>query len=202
MPKPKPTRGHGLLEGVLARMRSRMADSLIPEPSRRGRILDIGCGSFPSFLHSTRFQEKFGVDRALSGSAIAESKEAGIHLAAYDLNCDAPLPYPSGFFQVVTLLAVYEHVDPARLAPLMIEVYRVLAADGTLIITTPAAWTSGILKLLALLRLVSAEEIEEHQGAYSSGDLLETLGQAGFQSDRIRSGTFEFGMNLWATARK
>lgn len=202
MPKPKPTRGHGLLEGVLAQMRSRMADSLVPESSRQGRILDIGCGSYPSFLHSTRFHEKFGLDRALSGPTIAAARDAGIHLAAHDLNCDAPLPYQSGSFEIVTLLAVFEHVDPARLVPLMMEVYRVLAADGMLIITTPAEWTSGILRLLVLLRLVSAEEIEEHQGAYSSGDIREILEQAGFQFNRIHSGAFEFGMNLWTTARK
>src|ERR1700736_6570097 len=41
------TRGGGLAETLLARKRSRKADALISDWHRRGRLLDIGCGSFP-----------------------------------------------------------------------------------------------------------------------------------------------------------
>jgi hypothetical protein len=47
------TRGRGLLEPWLAKMRAQRANRLIPAELRAGRILDIGCGSFPYFLSHT-----------------------------------------------------------------------------------------------------------------------------------------------------
>ena len=61
--KVKVTRGHGLLERFLARKRACMANQLIPSHLRNGRILDIGCGSFPYFLLNTVFTEKCGLDK-------------------------------------------------------------------------------------------------------------------------------------------
>src|SRR5947207_9067695 len=60
------TRGDGFLEEFLARQRSRQANSLIPESARKGRVLDIGCGLHPLFLLTTRFAERFGLDRVPS----------------------------------------------------------------------------------------------------------------------------------------
>ncbi len=57
------TRGKGLLEPTLAKLRTRRANHLIPPGLRTGRILDIGCGSFPYFLSHTSFEEKFAVDQ-------------------------------------------------------------------------------------------------------------------------------------------
>jgi SAM-dependent methyltransferase len=125
----------------------------------------------------------------------------GICLNAHDVNHEAPLPYGTASFHAVTMLAVFEHIDPARLVPLLTDIRRVLVDDGVLVITTPAAWTPRILRALALLRMVSAEEIDEHEGAYSLADIRATLEKAGFRSERIRTGRFEFGMNQWVTAR-
>ena len=58
----QPTRGKGLLEPSLARLRANRANQLIPKSLRDGRILDIGCGSYPYFLSHTSFQEKFAID--------------------------------------------------------------------------------------------------------------------------------------------
>ncbi len=49
------TRGYGLLENYLNRRRCAVANRLIPSSLRKGRILDIGCGTFPSFPYSTSF---------------------------------------------------------------------------------------------------------------------------------------------------
>ncbi|MDP2947815.1 MAG: hypothetical protein Q8N88_06895, partial [Nanoarchaeota archaeon] len=61
----KPTRGTGLLEKYLAKKRAHMANKLIPESLRRGRILDVGCGETPFFLLNTKFNEKYGIDPSL-----------------------------------------------------------------------------------------------------------------------------------------
>ena len=63
-PARRPTRGSGLLEPFLARLRARKANRLIPAHLRSGRILDVGCGSFPYFLSHTEFAEKFALDQA------------------------------------------------------------------------------------------------------------------------------------------
>lgn len=192
------TRGHGLLEGFLAGKRRRRADALIPDESRAGRLLDIGCGSYPVFLLGTRFNERYGLDRV----APVDLSDAGMTLVAHDVADGSGLPFERGFFDVVTMLAVFEHLEPAVLARLLREIHRVLRPGGAYVMTTPARWTEEILKLMASLRLVSQEEVSEHKATYLSREIGSLLVEAGFDAGRIRQGSFEAGMNLWAVAEK
>ena len=139
------TRGHGLLEPLLARLRARQAERLFPDRLRPGRILDIGCGSSPYFLAHTYFQEKYAVDQLPP----APGHEA-ILWHTLDLNRDPSLPFEEGHFSVVTMLAVAEHLDPGALERLLIECRRILGEDGRLVLTTPAA-------NLALLHLTARD---------------------------------------------
>ena len=189
------TRGRGLLEPTLARLRARRADRLIPPGVRGGRILDVGCGSYPYFLSHTSFREKLAIDR-LPPTAQAP----GIDWHCLDLNATPRLPLPDAHLDAVTMLAVVEHLDPAGLEVLFAEVHRVLRPGGRLVVTTPAAWSDGLLKMMARLRLVSAEEIDEHVFAYTQPLLGWYFGRAGFARDRVRFGYFEGWLNLWATA--
>jgi SAM-dependent methyltransferase len=194
------TRGKGLLEPFLATMRTRRANRLIPAGLRKGRILDIGCGSFPYFLAHTAFQEKFAVDQL----AMQEQTASRLQIQFHNLNLNEKpkLPFEEDFFDVVTLLAVVEHLNPTSMAILFGETHRVLRPGGMVIMTTPAAWSDGLLKLMARLSLVSAEEIHEHAFAYTLPLIGWHFGQAGFAMDRVRFGYFEFMLNMWATARK
>ena len=202
MKKTRGTRGHGLLEGFLARQRARVANSLIPHDARAGRIVDIGCGSYPLFLSGTVFREKLGLERVTQGTDDAVLKALGIELRHFDVESDTRLPFDDDSVEVVTMLAVFEHIAPQRLAPLTRDVHRVLKPNGMLILTTPAHWTAGILRLLARLYLVSREEIDEHKDAYSHDELVPVLTAAGFDERTVACGSFELGMNLWVTARK
>ena len=194
------TRGHGLLEPFLARRRARIANRLIPERLRSGRILDIGCGSYPYFLSHTSFREKYAIDQLPPAPAGPESRDIAWH--TLDLNAAPRLPFPEGHFSAVTLLAVVEHLDPGSLVQLLREVHRVLAPDGRVVITTPAPWSDGLLHAMARVRLVSAEEIEEHVYAYTQALLGWYFGKADFPMEKIRSGYFELGLNMWATAER
>ena len=196
------TRGRGLLEGLLARQRARMANALIPPGARAGRIVDIGCGAYPLFLSGTGFHEKFGLDRVATAWGHAELQGQGIEILHFDVETDARLPFDDASVDVLTMLAVFEHIAPQRLAPLTRDVFRVLKPGGMLILTTPAHWTAGLLRLLARLRLVSHEEIDEHKDAYSHGEIVPVLTAAGFDESEIQYGSFELGLNLWVTARK
>src|SRR5690606_8887355 len=127
------TRGHGLLEPLLARLRARRAEALIPEALRAGRVLDVGCGSSPYFLSHTYFAEKYAVDQLPPAAG-----STGILWHQLDLNVRPRLPFEDAYFQVVTMLAVAEHLDPVALEQLCGECRRVLAPGGRLVLTTPA----------------------------------------------------------------
>lgn len=191
------TRGKGLLEPFLARQRASIADRLIPAELRQGRILDIGCGSFPYFLSHTSFKEKFAIDQLPPAQAPEE-----IQWHTLDLNREPHIPFEDAYFSVISMLAVAEHLNPNSLVELLAEAYRTLQPGGRVVITTPAAWSDGLLKLMARLGLVSAEEIDEHVFAYTLPLLGWYFGRAGFEMQKVRFGYFELGLNMWALAQR
>jgi hypothetical protein len=71
-----------------------------------------------------------------------------------------------------------------------------------IIMTTPAAWSDGLLHMLARLGLVSSEEINEHAFAYTLPLLGWYFGQAGFGMQKVKFGYFESMLNMWAVAIK
>ena len=193
--KKPPTRGKGLLEPLLARLRVKRANALIPNRLREGRILDIGCGSYPYFLSHSLFREKYGIDQGT-----ADHFPDDVKFFSQDLNRESRLPYEDCFFDAVTLLAVIEHLDPAALVALFREVHRVLKPGGMVVLTTPAVWANLLLKSMARCRLVSREEIDEHVFAYSLPLLGWYFGSAGFPMRATQFGYFECFLNIWATA--
>jgi len=178
-------------------MRAKQANSLIRDELRSGRILDIGCGSYPYFLSHTSFKEKFAIDQL-----VARPTNFPIQWYTIDLNAEPVLPFEDNFFAIVTLLAVVEHLNPTSLTGLFREIYRALQPGGQVIITTPAAWSDRLLHFMADFHLVSKEEIDEHIYAYTLPLLGWYFGQGGFSMDKLRFGYFELWLNLWATAEK
>lgn len=191
----KPTRGFGLLETFLAKKRAAMANELIDNDLRTGRILDIGCGSVPLFLLSTQFAEKHGIDQVTQNQYIP-----GIKYQTMNASQKARLPYADGHFSVVTMLAVLEHLDPDDISKMLKEINRLLKPGGQIVLTTPAAWSDKLLRLMAKVSLVSPEEIDEHKDTYSRGKIRVLLKTAGF--NYVKTGYFELCLNLWAQATK
>ncbi|MBS1238504.1 MAG: type 11 methyltransferase [Deltaproteobacteria bacterium] len=197
----KVTRGNGLLEAFLAKKRGQLTDKLIPSSCRTGRILDIGCGSFPLFLTGIEFAGKYALDK----KAVEESRELdgqGITFLNFDIEMGEKLPFDDEYFDVVTMLAVFEHIEPAKLTVILKEIHRILKKKGLYVLTTPAVWTQSLLKLMASFNLVSSAEIEEHKGAYNHRLIAELLGDAFFPPEKMRFGYFEMFMNNWAVAEK
>ena len=190
----------GLLEGFLSRQRCRMADRLIPDTSRAGRVLDLGCGERARFLLTIQFAEKYGVDRVAGVGGHVSSN--GITRFDCDIERADRLPFPDGHFDVITMLAVFEHIEPERLVALVAEIRRLLKPGGTYILTTPAVWTDGLLRVMAKLRLVSPVLFAEHKDAYSHAKISRILERGGFSRSSMRFGYFELFMNVWATATK
>ncbi len=82
----------------------------------------------------------FGVD--VSREAITYCRDRGLSCDRYD---GFELPFPSGFFDVITAWHVIEHVPSVRTA--LTEWYRVLRPGGVLAVETPAAdcWKARLL---------------------------------------------------------
>jgi len=201
MARDNPTRGNGLLESVLARERHRVANRLVPPSARRGRVLDIGCGAIPLFLLGSGFSERYGVDRCLPAGSVHDGPGTP-RLIAFDVESGGELPYREDYFDVVTMLAVFEHVEPILLPGLLREIHRILKSGGLYILTTPSAWTEKLLRMMALLRLLSPVEAGEHKGAYTPRKIANLVVEGNFPPGKYRHGYFEMGANIWFIAEK
>lgn len=196
MKKQSATRGNGLLEGVLAKKRAEKANSFITKTHRKGKILDIGCGSYPYFLSTTVFNEKYGIDPSLSIGKINNIK-----LIKKDVT-KQNLPFNDNYFDVVTMLAVFEHIDGENIKLVLRDIARVLKKEGVVIITTPAPWSDKLLHQMGKVGLISSEEIHEHKTHYTRLKIEDIINKAGFKKEKIKSGYFELGFNMWFTAVK
>ena len=194
------TRGYGLFENYLNRRRCAVANRLIPYSLRNGRILDIGCGTFPSFLYSTSFAEKYGLDQVVSTSDMLVKEK--IHIQQLDLENTSKLPFGDDFFDVATMLAVIEHLRYETTSIVLTEVFRILKPSGVCILTTPAKWTDKILRTMAKFYLVSPREMEEHKCLYDRYKILDILRLSHFREENINIGFFEMHMNIWGRATK
>ncbi|MCU0287900.1 MAG: class I SAM-dependent methyltransferase [Acidobacteria bacterium] len=175
--KKKLTRGSGVFESFLARQRSQKANRLIPNSLRSGKILDIGCGTYPYFLEKTRFNKKYGMDKSDEVTRYIHfpqltTNNTPVDLQQWDFENQTNLPFESEFFNVVTMLAVIEHIEPANTRKLIFEIYRVLQKNGLLILTTPTAWTDSLLRGMARLKLVSPVEIADHKDTFTHKKLF------------------------------
>ena len=192
------TRGGGLLEGFLARKRASKANSFIGDKFKIGKVLDIGCGYYPYFLLSTNIKNKYGIDPAVKENLLKDRK---LKLIKDEVG-NKKLPFKNDFFEVVTMLAVFEHIDESRITFVLSEVRRILKRGGIFIVTTPAPWSDKLLHLMAIFNLVSKEEIYEHKHNENRETIEKKLLETGFKKNKIRSGFFEFGLNMWFVSEK
>ena len=88
------------------------------------------------------------------------------------------LPFEAASFEVVTMLAVLEHLNHPILV--LKEIERVLVPNGILLMTVPSRTAQPVLEFLAhRLKIISEAEIRDHKKYYNKKDLLEALAQAG-----------------------
>lgn len=192
------TRGFGFLEVFLAKKRANTANKLISGKFKKGRVLDIGCGSFPYFLVSSDFEEKHGIDGHIDKAGF---KLKDVVLKKLNVEKEK-VPYKANYFDVVVMLAVFEHIQPEKLTEVLFEIKRVLKKDGALVLTTPAPWAVPILWLFSRVGLISKVEIDDHKPLSGPKKIKEFLRKAGFEKRKIKHGFFESGLNIWVTAKK
>jgi len=178
------------LEPLLRQFRLKRVIGHVP---MQANLLDIGCGQTATFLKaiSSHIGKGVGVDfKALP-------IDTG-NLRTYQVKLDEQLPFDDAVFDVVTLLAVLEHIEHEQ--AILEEIARVLKPGGKVIMTVPSVWAQPVLEFLAYrLRWVSEAEIRDHKRYYNRQLLQQALVQkAGFK--RFHHQYFQLWMNNFCTA--
>ncbi len=181
------------LEPILRSLRLGKVLSHIPESSI---VLDIGCGTSAAFLKaiSSRIKQGFGIDFKVNENInIPNIKTQRVML-------EDRLPFQDSSFEIVTMLAVLEHIE--REQEILSEIYRVLVPGGKLILTVPSIWAQPVLEFLSYkLKIVSESEIRDHKRYYTREKLEKVLVQiTGFQA--LNHHYFQLGMNNFCTVIK
>jgi SAM-dependent methyltransferase len=181
-----------VLEPFLRWMRLQKIIRCIPQKSI---ILDVGCGVSAAFLKtvSPRIEKGFGVDFKTENRQFKNIQTQQIKL-------NDRLPFNDATFDVVTMLAVLEHIEKER--EILQEIYRVLVPGGKLIITVPSVWSQPVLEFLAYkLKIVSEDEIRDHKRYYNRSKLKRVLVDAiGFE--QFEHQYFQLWMNNFCTVVK
>ncbi|MFA5075654.1 MAG: bifunctional glycosyltransferase/class I SAM-dependent methyltransferase [Candidatus Babeliales bacterium] len=157
-------------------------------------VCDIGCGSHFVLLRkiSDRTKECIGIDRK-----VVPASYSNLHIFSMEINDTLPLEDAS--VDIVTMLATLEHFDNDK--GIVLEARRILRPGGRLLITVPSKNAKWIIHVLAFgFGLISRSEIREHKRYYSAKSLHALLSNCGFED--IKVAAFEFGCNLFCSARK
>lgn len=178
-----------LLDRLIAWVRLRRILPYIPPNTS---VLDLGCGYHGDLLQSLtpRIRRGVGIDLSVAPSP---NLIAG--------RVDTKISLPSNSFEVITALAIIEHVqDPETM---LRECYRLLKPGGKLLITTPSLYGKPVLEFMAFLHLISKVEIDDHKRYYTQTSLRQALIKAGFSKPHVTVQPFGLGyLNLFGAAVK
>jgi 2-polyprenyl-3-methyl-5-hydroxy-6-metoxy-1,4-benzoquinol methylase len=144
------------LDRFLQKWRIRKAAAFI----RPGdQVLDIGTADGALFRLVGGLGESVGLDPDLD----VESTIAPPGVRFYRGLFPEALPGPMKF-DVITMLAVLEHIPPNGQAPLAKACASHLKPGGRLVITVPSPAVDHVLAILMTLRLVHGMSLEQHYG--------------------------------------
>jgi len=181
-----------LLEPFLRWLRLRKVISQIPPDAE---ILDVGCGTKAAFLKTIapRIKQGVGIDFKVPTTQSGNLKTTQMMLGGV-------LPFEDDSFDVVTMLAVLEHIEQEK--PILQEIHRVLRDNGKLVVTVPSVWSQPVLEFLSYkLKIISEAEIRDHKRYYDRQKLRKVLvNESNFKE--FKHQYFQCWMNNFCTVIK
>ena len=138
---------------VIRSLRLRQVGRFLPADAR---VLDVGCYDGALFArYADRIVSGVGLDPVLASSGTrGKFRFVADGFPSAVVN-DEP-------FDVITFLAVLEHVPPAELAAWPGACSRLLAPGGVVVVTVPSPRVDDILHVLIRLHLVEGMSVHEH----------------------------------------
>lgn len=172
---------------ALDRLIRRWRESKVEPYLRAGaRVLDVGCGDGSLFRrHRGAFAEGVGIDPALEHDV----EEPTYRLIAGSfpdrLGAEAA-------FDVITLLAVLEHIPESSQPRFARHIAERLTTNGLLVVTVPSPRVDTILEWLRAVRLIDGMALEQHYG-FPARRTPEIFAAAGLRM--VRWQRFQLGLN-------
>ena len=159
------------------------------------RILDIGSADGGMFRWLTNKKIAF------SGIGLEPEIRTDIETETYKIIGDK-FPSMKIFgqrFDLITALAVLEHIPELRLDEFAKACNEHLKPKGFLVMTVPSSWVDYIIKPLIWLKLMDGNRADQHHG-YDSVLTVPLFSKNGFVLER--HSTFQIGLNNLFVFRK
>ena len=157
-------------------------------------MCDIGCGKNASLIRGLTDT----IERGVGLDSRTKSEIIG-NIETIPSNLENTLPLPSETFDLVTVLAVLEHIEND--SRLLAECHRILKKGGRILITVPTKANKPVGEFISYkLKLINPHHYRDHKRYYDKRKLGSDLERAGFKERRLQY--WEFGMNLFAEAYK
>jgi SAM-dependent methyltransferase len=148
-------------------------------------VVDVGCADGAMFERwAGTIEYGYGVDPTLG-----EKKETGGYVLYPGV---FPDDLPDVTCDVITMLAVLEHIPEDRQAETAAACHRVLNPGGRVVITVPSPKVDTILGALGRLRAVEGMSLEEHYG-FDPAQTPRVFGPPDFRPVERRR--FQLGLN-------
>ncbi|WP_300365140.1 class I SAM-dependent methyltransferase [Brachyspira sp.] len=158
------------------------------------KLLDVGCGTECKLLKGIEKYIDFGIGIDFKPPELKTNK-----LETIKLTLENKLPFEDESFDIVTMLAVLEHLSYAD--DILKEINRVLKPGGRLILTVPSKIAKPILEFMAYnLKIIDRVEIEDHKKYYNKKDILYSAKLSNFIVEKHKY--FQLGCNNFAILRK
>lgn len=157
------------------------------------RVLDIGSADGALFQRFERtMDEGIGIDSGLPAPVSGPNWRLVKGWFPEDLPATEP-------FDLITMLAVLEHIPPAEQSRLARECADRLKPGGHLVITVPSTLVDPIVDTLVRLRLMRAVGIEQHWG-FDPTTTPDLFAPAGLEVAKAKR--FQLGLNNLFVLRK